>query len=140
MAFERGQFQQAIDLFSSAIGQNESVPLALSKRGVCRLRLGDREGARGDFEAALGADPRCTSAIVNLGNLALEAGLLDAAQAHYEQALRVDETYSFAHYNLGVLLRKRGDLSGSVRELRLAAKYEARLEGAKKRLAFWKRR
>jgi len=139
-AFERGDFAGAIDLFSAAVAADENVPVSLSKRGVCKLHLHDRAGARQDFEAALQADIRCVAAIVNLGNLALEAGELTAAQAHYEQALRIDETYSLAHYNLGVLLRKRGDLAASVRELRLAAKYEARPQTARKRLAFWKRR
>ena len=137
--FERGAFADAAALFSQAINANDNLALAHSKRGVCRLRLGDQQGACFDFEAALRADPRCVSALVNLGNVALERGDLDSAQQHYERALQIDETYSFAHHNMAVLLRKRGDLAGSVRELRLAARYEARPDRARKRLSFWRR-
>lgn len=139
-AYERGAFAQAVELFDSAIAAADQMPEALSKRGVCRLRLGDRSGAERDFRAALQADDRCVSAMVNLGNLALESHNFDEAQVYYRRALSVDETYAFAHYNLGILHRKRGDVGASVAELRLAAKYEAAPTAARKRLGFWRRR
>jgi Tfp pilus assembly protein PilF len=78
--------------------------------------------------------------LVNLGNLSLEAGNLDAAQDWYERALRIDATYALAHHNLGVVYRKRGNLAASIRELRLAARYEGLSHAARRRLAWWKRR
>jgi tetratricopeptide (TPR) repeat protein len=138
VAFAHGDFQKAAALFTAAITEGDNVALALSKLGVCRLKWGDREGAERDLRNALAADERCISAMVNLGNLMLERGELKEAQVCYERALRLDETYAFAHYNLGVLHRKRGDLAASIRELRLAAKYEAK-PGAKKRLQWRKK-
>ena len=140
VAFEQGKFERAKELFTAAIDADEERALAHSKRGVCRLRCGDPSGAEQDFRAALCVDDRCLSAIVNLGNLMLERGMLDEAQQYYESALRIDETYAFAHYNLGVLHRRRGNFAASVQELRLAAKYEAKPEAARKRLTWWKRR
>jgi len=140
VAFERGDFNKAAALFSAAIYEGDNVAMSLSKRGVCRLKWGDREEAERDFRKALAADERCLSAVVNLGNLMLERGVLDEARVYYDRALRIDETYAPAHYNLAVLLRKRGDLAGSIRELRLAARYEAKPEAAKKRLTWWRRR
>ena len=140
VAFEYGDFSRAAELFGAAAEQGENSALALSKRGVCRLRLGNRAGAERDFRSALEIDRRCVPAIVNLGNMAQEAGELDVAQGHYLRALQIDETYSFAHYNLGVLYRKKGDVAASVRELRLAAKYDAKPTQARKRLDFWRRR
>lgn len=140
VAFEQAQFAQAIGLFTTAIAEGDNVASAYSKRGVCHLREGDPDSAERDFQAALSVDDRCLSAMVNLGNLMLERGKLDEAQVYYERALRVDETYSFAHYNLGVLLRRRGNLAASIRELRLAAKHEAKPDSARGRLAWWKRR
>ena len=140
VAFERGDFQKAAALFSAAIAGGDNVAGSLSKRGVCRLKWDDRVEAERDFRAALAADDCCVSAMVNLGNLMLERGRPDEAQVYYERALRIDETYAFAHYNLGVLHRKRGDLGASIRELRLAAKYEAKPESVRKRLSWWSKK
>jgi len=139
-AYERGAFVQAIELFDSAIAADEQPAQSLCKRGVCRLRLGDRVGAERDFRAALAADDRCVSAMVDLGNLALESHEFEEAHIYYRRALSIDETYAFAHYNLGILHRKLGNVGASVAELRLAAKYEAAPTTARKRLSFWKRR
>ena len=140
VAFERGEFNKAAALFTSAISEGDNVATALAKRGVCRLRWGDRAEAERDFRQAMVTDSRCLAAIVNLGNLMLEDGNLDEAQVCYDRALRIDETYAFAHYNLGVLHRKRGNLAASIRELRLAARYETRPATAKKRFTFWKKK
>ena len=139
-ALERGRYRQAADLFTAAIAERDNAANALSKRGVCHLRVGDRGAAERDFRAALGEDPRCLSAMVNLGDLLLEEGKLGDARLHYEAALRIDETYATAHHNLGVLLRRQGDIAASVRSLRLAAAYEAKPSTAKRRLNWWKRR
>jgi len=140
VAFERGDFNKAAALFTAAINGGDNVAAALSKRGVCRLKWRDSAAAERDFRQAIAVDDRCLSAIVNLGNLMLERGELDDAQVYYDRAVRIDETYAFAHYNLGVLHRKRGDLAASIRELRLAAKYEVKSQSIRKRLAWRNRR
>jgi len=130
--FERGleatanrRYDDAIRYFSEAFDAGERAAEALSKRGVCKLRLGDIGGATEDFEAALRVDPACAQALTNLGNVALEAGKLDEARARYQAAIAADPEYPFAHHNLAVLLKRTGDIDGSVRELRRAAKLEA---------------
>jgi Tfp pilus assembly protein PilF len=138
--FEEGHFGEAVELFSRAIANGEEVPAAYSKRGVCQIRLGRLKNAEADFYAALSADARCVSAIVNLGNLMLERGNLDEANLYYERALRIDDTHALAHHNLGVLFRRKGEIGASIRELRLAAKYEAKPGTARKRLRWWRRR
>ena len=140
IAFERGDLTKAMQLLSLAIAAGENVAAARSKRGVCFLKSGDPDSAERDFRAALVADEQCVSAMVNLGNLMLERNAFDEAKLYYDRALRVDDTYAFAHYNLGVWHRKRGDLPASIRELRLAAKYEAKPVPVKKRIGWWKRR
>lgn len=140
-AFERNALTEAIELFSLAAESGDRPALALSKRGVCKVRAGDRVGAARDFAGALERDPRCTPALVNLGNLALEANMLEEARAKYEAALKIDPQSAMAHHNLGVVLKKEGKIGDSVRELRLAAS----LEAAPRRIierwkAFWRRR
>ncbi|HZV79782.1 MAG TPA: tetratricopeptide repeat protein [Candidatus Binatus sp.] len=129
--FERGlqalaerEYDRAIELFSEAAQAGERLAEALSKRGVCRLRLQDRIGAAADFEASLAADPKNAPALTNLGNLALEAGRLDEARERYETAIAADADYALAHHNYAVLLKREGRVGESVRELRLASRLE----------------
>ena len=126
--------------FSAAILEGDNVAAAHSKRGVCRLKWGDQDEGERDFRAALVANDRCVSAIVNLGNLMLERGQYDEAEVCYKRALSIDESYALAHYNLGVLLRRKGNLAESIRELRLASKYEAKPDTPRRRLSWWRGR
>lgn len=129
--FERGlqsladrQYDEAIRCFSEAAHDGDKKAEALSKRGVCYLRLGDPQAATADFEAALREDPKHAPALTNLGNLALEAGRLDEARSRYEAAMAADPDYALAHHNYAVLLKREGRVGESVRELRLAARLE----------------
>jgi len=141
IAMERGEFEHAIALFSRAIDDGDQPALSTSKRGVCRLRLGDRIGAAKDFRAALERDGACVSALVNLGNLALEANMLEEAQTRYEAALRIDDGYAHAHHNLAIVYRRLGRIGESVRELRRAAVLDAHPRKIVERLRrLWRRR
>ena len=131
---------EAIDLFTQAEQAGDRPALALSKRGVCKVRRGDRGGAAHDFANALDRDPRCVPALVNLGNLALEANMLAEARARYEAAIKIDANSATAHHNLGVVMRREGNIAESVRELRLAAALEARPRKLVERWkALWRR-
>lgn len=123
---ERGNYADAITWFTQAFEANDNTAHALSKRGVCHIRLGERELASRDFHNALTIDAACISAIVNLGNMALEDGRVEEAQRRYQDALALDADYALAHHNLGVAYRRLGKMADSVRELRLAARLEGR--------------
>ena len=125
-AFESGRLDVALARFTEAALDPAVAPSALSKRGVCKVLQGDRNGARADFEAALGRNPRCAPALVNLGNLEQEAGDDDEARRRYLSAIAAEPEYAPAHHNLGVLYRKLGRVDESVRELRYAGRLEAR--------------
>lgn len=106
--------------FTESIARGENAALAYSKRGVCRIRLGDRAAARADFEAALERDARCVPALVNVANMELEEGRLEESRVKYERAIELDPDYALAHHNLGVVYRRLGRLVDSVRALRKA--------------------
>ncbi|HYK54472.1 MAG TPA: tetratricopeptide repeat protein [Candidatus Eremiobacteraceae bacterium] len=140
-AFEKNALDEAIGLFTQAVEADDRPALAMSKRGVCKVRLGDRTGAAHDFAGALERDPRCTPALVNLGNLALEANMLQEARSKYEAALKIDGNSAMAHHNLGIVLRREGKIGESVREIRLAASLESGTNKLIERWkAFWRRR
>ncbi|HLJ82701.1 MAG TPA: tetratricopeptide repeat protein [Candidatus Eremiobacteraceae bacterium] len=125
-AQERGRFDEAIAFFTEAALDPRHAASALSKRGVCKVRIADLAGARADFEAALVRDPRCAPALTNLGNMAQEEGRFDSALERYQAAIAADANYAPAHHNLGVLYRKLGRVEESVRELRAAGMLEYR--------------
>lgn len=138
---ELNRLAEAVEQFTVAIENSDRPALAMSKRGVCRVRSGDRVGAARDFAGALERDPRCVPALVNLGNLALEANMLEEARSRYEAALKIDEKSATAHHNLGVVYRREGRVAESVRELRRAAMLEAQPKKLLERWkALWRRR
>jgi len=140
-ALERGKLDEAQALFTQAIEEGDRPALAFSKRGVARVRGGDRAGAAHDFASALERDPRCAPALVNMGNLALEANMLEEARSRYEAAIKIDERYAAAHHNLGIVYRREGRIAESIRELRLSAWLEAQPRRIIERWkALWKRR
>jgi regulator of sirC expression with transglutaminase-like and TPR domain len=60
---------------SQALTLDPDDPDALLERGILRQRLGDRAGARSDWEHARGVDPNSTTADLAAQNLSLlEAG------------------------------------------------------------------
>jgi lipoprotein NlpI len=125
-AFERGRFDEAMALFTEAALDPQYKASALSKRGVCKVRLTDLVGARADFEAAIACDPRFAPALANLGNMEQELDRFDSALERYKAAIAADANYAPAHHNLGVLYRKLGRVEESVRELRAAGMLESR--------------
>ena len=132
---EKDRLEEAIALFTDAVDSGDRPALAMSNRGVCRVRSGDRTGAARDFTGALERDPRCAPALVNLGNLALEANLFEEARTRYEAALKIDDASAAAHHNLGIVYRRVGRIADSVRELRRAALLETQ---PKKIIERWK--
>ncbi len=62
----RQQFVLAVEGYSRALELHPDDPWSLNNRGVCRLRLGNRDGAVADFLQALSADPGFLEARRNL--------------------------------------------------------------------------
>ncbi|MDX2007142.1 MAG: tetratricopeptide repeat protein [Meiothermus sp.] len=99
---------------------------AWTNLGLLKIRSGDREGARADFERALERDRGHFRAKTNLGNLLLESGQTDEAIKVYEEVLRLHPEYAMAHHNLGAAYRKKGDLSKSVSHIKKAQRLQMR--------------
>jgi Flp pilus assembly protein TadD len=52
-----GEYREAAGEFDRAIAAADTVPDTFYNRGLCRLQLGDRDGAAGDFRATLRLRP-----------------------------------------------------------------------------------
>jgi tetratricopeptide (TPR) repeat protein len=85
---DQGDVQGAIADYSRCYERRSpSAAPAVTNRGLLRLRAGDRDGARGDYERAIALDPDYDQAYANLGFLLLDKDPRAAAAA-LETALR----------------------------------------------------
>jgi regulator of sirC expression with transglutaminase-like and TPR domain len=62
----QGHFLLAVEGYSRVLQLHPNDPWSLNNRGVCRLRLGNRDGAVADFLQALSVDPAFVEARRNL--------------------------------------------------------------------------
>jgi tetratricopeptide (TPR) repeat protein len=125
----RGKFEDAYrrlsDLLARALPPAEQAAVH-NKRGVALVSMNRKAEALQDFSAALALAPAFAPALVNVGNVFLEDGNVEEAVVQYLAALRSDEGYALAHFNLGAAYKKLGRHTDAVRELRTAARLEAR--------------
>jgi regulator of sirC expression with transglutaminase-like and TPR domain len=63
---QQGRFLLAVEGYSRVLELHPNDPWSLNNRGVCRLRLGNRDGAVADFLQALSVDPDFLQARRNL--------------------------------------------------------------------------
>jgi tetratricopeptide (TPR) repeat protein len=100
------QFQPANDAtvqkFDAAVGNTPTEAKVYCARGLLRLRLKQREGAKQDFERAIKLDPTYAHAHKGLGDVAFEAGDYEVAIGHYGEALLDDDSLYLAYNNRGV--------------------------------------
>jgi len=108
---DAGRHEEAVEACSRALSIRPEAALLHNNRGVSRLALGNRAGARDDFEAALRLEPGpelATYARANLARLERGSARIDQAATLIQQAgeqLRSDATKTAAP-----LLREALDL------------------------------
>ena len=136
--YQRGQFEQAIDLIEPALRKFDLPPpqdrLASAENDhpheqIARLyvTLGDAWVARKQVDKALAAfdlaiqrHPGMAKAHASRGTLLLEKKRLDEAIAAFEQAIRLEPALESAHANLGVAWQRKGQMTRAVVALRRA--------------------
>lgn len=130
MALERGQTEDAYrrlsDLLAAEVLSAAERAAVHNKRGVALVSMNRKPEALIDFCAALELRPTFAAALVNIGNVYLEEGNIQEAVVRYLAAVRADEAYALAHFNLGAAYKQLGRHAEAVRELRTAARLEAR--------------
>lgn len=130
LALERGEAEDAYRRLSDLL-EAEGMPASQravvhNKRGVALVNMNLKPEALADFCAALELHPAFAAALVNVGNVFLEDGNVQEAVVQYLAAVGADDSYALAHFNLGAAYKKLGRHAEAVRELRTAARLEAR--------------
>ena len=108
LAYQRGDFPQAIDLFGQAIAAKGDVPAYHNNRGNAFKQAGQLPEAVVCYRRAIALQPNFTTAYNNLGCTLKDQGLLKAAEDCYRRGLVFDSSLVDLHNNLGIALHAQG--------------------------------
>jgi tetratricopeptide (TPR) repeat protein len=115
---ERGNYDQARDKYSEAIGAGESVPDAFCNLGIIEYRQGNRKLAIEAFAHALAQAPLHFNAHYNMGNMYLDAGEHSLARLHFELCAQSEPEFANAYYNLALACAMSGDFQPAINALK----------------------
>jgi len=116
--------EDALAALRLAAKADPSIPETHNFLGLALGDLGDKRGAKKEFQKAIQLDPDFDSPYNNLGGLALQERDLKTAGEEFRQALRVDPDSASSHNNLAATLILGGNLDGGIAELRKAVLLE----------------
>jgi len=125
--FSRGQIDQAIDHYRSALLVDPYYPLAHFKLAEALSARGKLDEATQHYQQAIrlpGPVKARGAAYAGLGALLNNQGQFDQAVKSYRQAVEVDPEYAPAHVNLGVALAGRGEVDEAIAHFRQAVQNE----------------
>mmetsp|Transcript_9973 Transcript_9973/g.29916 ORF Transcript_9973/g.29916 Transcript_9973/m.29916 type:complete len:352 (-) Transcript_9973:950-2005(-) len=86
-AFARGDFVEAVLLYSEALSKDGSLVTALNNRALAHLKLGNPAAAETDASAVLHLEPRNVKALLRRGNAREALGQVDSALQDFKAAL-----------------------------------------------------
>jgi tetratricopeptide (TPR) repeat protein len=89
-AWERSDYQSALDDFLAVLDDHPSFPDIHNKAGLCLSMLGDPEGALKEFDEALSIADSYAEAHLNRAIVLQELGRFDEAQVHLQKADELD--------------------------------------------------
>ena len=114
IAFQEGDYPEAVHLIEQAIKLNETVAAFYFNLGNAHKQLKQFDSAIGAYLEAVRLDPLFSKAYLNLGNVLRDQENLDAAVESYHKALSLKPGYAEAHNNLGLALQAQDNLNAAV--------------------------
>lgn len=106
-----GDFEKALEAFSSLIEEYGSSADLLSYRGTVLLNLKRKREALTDFDRSVELDPGYSYRYASRAFAKDALGDLHGAIDDYEKAIELDPDDAIAHNNLGLLVEKSGNQS-----------------------------
>lgn len=105
-AMQAKKYQQAIDLFDTAIAykvlSNYSLSRTLANRGTCWYRLGHYAKAAQSYGSAVSADPKFAGAYRDRGTAYIKMSQYSSAVANLTKAIQLDPKMANAYNNRGL--------------------------------------
>lgn len=99
-----GFISEGIDDLSVYIERNPEDSVALTKRGVRYLWIGDKLNAQRDLQKAIKIDPDNAEAHDDLGVVLSQKGDYKQAINHFRRTITLDPSYQKGHHNLAMAL------------------------------------
>jgi len=100
---KQGQFDQAIQLYTQIIRQNQNYADAWYQMGVIMEHQEKFDQAVALYEKTLAINPNYAQAHNNLGIIQVARKNLEGAIACFNAAIKINPNYAFAHNNLGLV-------------------------------------
>jgi predicted TPR repeat methyltransferase len=114
IAFQEGDYEEAVELMTEALGVNQVFPAAHNNLGAVFRAMGRLEDAADSFRKAIECQEDYAEAHFNLGNVLKVLNHSDDSVASYRKAIALNPEYIEAYNNLGVLLNSQGQLDDSI--------------------------
>ena len=114
IAYQTGNHQVAVDLFSSAIEVNPNIADFYSNLGVALQELKQLDDALVSYNKAISLQPDYIDAYYNRGNALKELKQFEAAIASYDKAIVLRPDYAEAFSNRGNVLKELKQLEAAV--------------------------
>ena len=115
-AQQRGDYEQAIQYYGTAINQKPHFANAYNNRGVAYGNKGDFAMAIQDFTRAIELNPNYTIAYNNRGNAYDNKDDFDLAIQDYTKAIELNPNGADAYFNRGIAYGNKGELDRAIQD------------------------
>ena len=114
IAYQRGQFQHAIDLISIAIEISPDFPDFFVNKGNALQELKLLDEAILCYEQAIALNPNYAEAYINMGAALKDISRLQDAVKSFDKAILLRPDLAEAHSNRGIVLKGLNDFQGAI--------------------------
>lgn len=116
-AFEKGDYHQAITLFSKALKDDEDNSVIRTKRGLSYMHEYNFTEALKDYENALKTDPESPGYRLNRGDALLELNKFEDAKKDILFNIKMEPKNSAGYFSMARLLHRQGETEKSLKYL-----------------------
>lgn len=114
IAYQRGQFQHAINLISIAIEISPDIPDFFVNKGNALQELKLLGEAISSYEQAIALNPNYAEAYINMGAALKDLSRLQDAVKIFDKAILLRPDLAEAHSNRGIALKGLNDFQGAI--------------------------
>ncbi|WP_373479851.1 tetratricopeptide repeat protein [Geminocystis sp.] len=120
--FKKGNYKEAIILYDKALKENKTIPNTYLLRGICKYRLGDKQGALSDFSQVIEFKNNNGLAYHWRGYIYQDLGNYEEALKNYNQEIVFNNLSFFAYYKRGLIYSKLNRLIEALEDYNMAIK------------------
>lgn len=111
---EKGEFRQAIELYTKALEYNPSLAKAHTNLGIAYGKIGELDRSIYHYQESIKLHPNHAEVYSNLGTTLHQHDRYNEARESYEQAIKIKSDYAQAHNGLAAIYRDTGNLESAI--------------------------